>query len=309
MALTDDTSPTRLFVLGTGRSGTTTCAELLSGLPGCRVIHQMQPVLLEEITRYLKGDISHAQMVNLLTTTRAVHLPGGERLSGEVNQRLSFVLPALAEAFPDAKYLWVIRDGRDAVASMHSRQWYHPREAQIRHPDLKQWATNRITADCVGEMTSAGWDGLDSFARCCWYWAYTNRTIEQQARALDLDLRLIRLEQLSEAMPDILAFLGLADLKAPDIPHANRSTASPYARWWRGPTHWSRWTTRQRNTFAEHAGALMDRHYPEWAGQWHSLRSGTVQRLLYHAAKSSCVAACDCSHPLRRRLAPARRAA
>jgi hypothetical protein len=146
----------QVFVVGTGRSGTRTLAALLSSASGCRVVHEQDPPLLAEVCDHLAGRLSRRQMTDVLRRTRSVETIGGERLSGEANQRLSFVLPALAEAFPTARLVWLIRDGRTTVASMHHRKWYHPRETVERPGAVRSWAIHRLRGDEVGDLSGDG---------------------------------------------------------------------------------------------------------------------------------------------------------
>ncbi len=292
-------SAQHLFVLGTGRSGTKTCAQLLSSFQGCRIEHQLRPTLLGEVTDYVGGSMPHQDMVALLRKTRGPGCFGGETVIGESNQRLAYALPALVEAFPSAKYLWVIRDGRDAVASMHHRLWYHPREAQRRHPELSEWVANRIRADWIGEVSTAQWARLDSFARCCWHWAHTNRMIAEVSKKLTLRIRFVRLEQLHEQLPDVLEFLELDQDGPSTVPCVNRSFLSRRGGWWRNPTPHARWSVSQRRIFAMLAADVMDEHYAGWS----SRRQGSLPRdltsTIYRSAKVICTGLASLSRPVR----------
>lgn len=291
-----------LFVLGTGRSGTTTCANLLSRIRGCRITHQMKPTLLREATSYVVGTMSQSEMVSLLHETRGFVQHGGERISGESNQRLAYVLPSLAEAFPTAKYLWVMRDGRDAVTSMHHRFWYHPNEAQLRHQELSDWIINRIRADQVGQMSTSQWEKLDSFARCCWYWAYTNTLIAQTSKKLNLDIHCVQLENLQRDWQTTAQFLGLKEEDLVEIPHSNRSSFAAKSAWWKNPTHWRHWSPSQHRIFAHYCGDVMDEHYPSWATEHRASLFAPTTSFAYRSAKSLCLAMAAVSKPIRNRI-------
>ncbi|MCC6222818.1 MAG: hypothetical protein IT201_04935 [Thermoleophilia bacterium] len=247
--------PTHVFIVGTGRSGTATIADLLSAPPGCVVEHEREPKLLTEVSDYLAGRIEPGEMAELLSRTRNPEAIGGERLSGEANQRLSFVLGPLAEAFPHARLVWLLRDGRTAVASMHHRGWYHPREPEVRSPVVRGWATTRVAGDAVGDVAPDEWERLDAFGRCCWYWSYTGRVIAASSGRLPL-LR-VKLEELAERRLDLAAFLGVAELASAAVPRSNASSSGR-------PTSWRLWSPRQRATFARLCGPVMDEHYPGW---------------------------------------------
>jgi hypothetical protein len=284
----------RLFVLGTGRSGTRSSAALLSRIEGVHVVHQLDPPLLAEVNDHLAGQAARADLVNLLRRTRGGAPDAGIRVAGESNQRLSFILDPLHEAFPRAKYLWVIRDGRDAVASMHHRLWYQPDEARRRPRDLGPWAANRITGDLVGDMSAEAWRSLTPFAKCAWYWAYSNRLIPRQAAALGLDLMAVRLADLARRLPDVLAFIGVPGASITGIVH---SAAAPQ-HWWRRPVRWRHWTAARHVEFEEQAGAVMDDHFSGWRDDApaHPSRS-----LVVRGSRSACCAMADLTRPLRPR--------
>jgi hypothetical protein len=252
--------PTHVFVVGTGRSGTTTIASLASRVPGCVVDHEREPKLLEEVTRYFEGRLQHHELIELLQRTRNPEAIGGTRVAGEANQRLSFVLPALAEAFPQARLVWLLRDGRDAVASMHHRGWYDLRETERGPRATRDWARTRVRGDVVGDLTTAEWEALDAFGRCCWYWSYTNRLIAADADRLGVTILAVKLEELERALPDLASFLGVEELAALSVPKANIASSGK-------PTSWRLWSRRRRAVFERLCGEVMDVHYPGWRGQ------------------------------------------
>jgi hypothetical protein len=273
-------SLTHVFVVGTGRSGTTTIAHLLSKAPGCVVDHEREPMLLDELLAYLDGSMSHTEAVELLRTTRSTAQIGGTRLSGEANQRLSFMLPALADAFPEAKIIWLLRDGRDAVASMHHRGWYHPREAQLRSPVVRGWATTRVRGDVVGDLSSEEWARLDAFGRCAWYWSYAAREIEAHAERLPIRVLTVKLEELGSRLPDIAAFLEVEEIGSLRVSRSNVASSGQ-------PMSWRLWSRKHRDVFDGYCGAVMDRHYPGWRTQMRRNFRSEAHALAVRAALAS----------------------
>ena len=110
------------FVLTTGRSGSKTVAHLLSLVGGFTCLHEPAPELIPESSAYRYGKAPADAVEKLLVETRSPHLDGSEYC--ESNQTLSLVIPALVRAFPQARYIWLIRNGLDMVASAYSKQWY-----------------------------------------------------------------------------------------------------------------------------------------------------------------------------------------
>lgn len=253
----------QVFIVGTGRCGTASLAALLSAIPDGRVVHEITPQLFSEVNASFRGTLSRSALVELLRRTRDPASIGGSALSGEANQRLSFVLPALAEAFPHARVVWLLRDGRDAVASMQRRLWYHPREMALRSRGARPWALHRIQGDDTGDLSPDAWTRLDSFARCCWYWSFTNRLIDHERVRLSLPVLPIRIERLGEVLPELWSFLELRAPLPVKVPHLHSASGG------RSPG-WRLWSPRQRAAFRAHCAMVMDRHYPDWAAtmQW-----------------------------------------
>lgn len=248
--------PRLLYVVGTGRCGTESIADLISALPDCRVDHERQPVLFQESIDYLEKRMTQKAMVDLLRDTRAPETSEAWRVAGESNQRLSLVLPALDEAFPDARYLWMIRDGRATVDSLHQRFWYHSREASLR-PALREWAESRPDGHLLGVLEEDEWRSMDRFARCCWYWTFVNGLIESHSEAVGARMLGVRLEELDSRLGEIAYHVGIPERELEAAPHSNSTRDARRA-------GWTSWSPGQRASFERYAGDAMDCWYPDW---------------------------------------------
>jgi len=82
----------------------------------------------------------------------------------EANVYLGHFIGELREVFPEATIVHLHRDGRDVVRSLLNRSWYDTPEDD-RHPSFDV----------------AGWEGLSSLEKACWYWRLTNEAIAQVA--------------------------------------------------------------------------------------------------------------------------------
>jgi hypothetical protein len=287
---------TQVFVVGTGRSGTATLAHLLSAAPGCRVVHEHEPKLLSELRDFLAGRLSHPEMADLLCRTRSTAAIGGGRLSGEANQRLSLVLPALAEAFPAARLVWVVRDGRAAVASMYHRKWYHPREAAERPAAVRPWAVHRLQGDEVGDLSPSAWARLDAFGRCCWYWAHVMQVVARDAARTGLPTLVLRIEDLEARRHELAAFLGLSPEALPTgARRMNRATGGR-------PLAWRTWSPRQRATFQAFCAQAMSQHYPSWEADMRPTVGDAAYGLVARAVRATSIALASRTRPLRVRL-------
>jgi hypothetical protein len=242
-------------------------AEVLSSVPGLICLHEPDPALILESSGYRYGDVTAAQIATVLKLTRQPRLDG--RTYCESNQTLALMIPVLKETYPQARYIWLLRNGLDVVASAMQKQWYsgfsenHSRYEACT-PLQKAWIDGRIRGDGCGEMSTTEWKHLGRFDKCCWYWRYVNQLIVQDLNIPNLDgYYLLRLETLAQQLPSLLGWMGLETAVTPPIVQQNRAKRPPY--------HWSKWTQSERLAFVYWCGDLMEAFYPEWRkvdGSW-----------------------------------------
>ena len=240
------------FILSTGRCGSTTIAKALSSISGISCIHETEPKLIREAHDYLVGTLDMRTLVEILRKTRT---PADYKSNyGESNQKLSFMVNALRITFPEADYIWLVRNGLDVVASTYYRGWYLPGECH-----LHKWSTYRIQADRLGVMSSTEWNALDNFSKNCWYWAWTNQKIEHDLKMTKARYKLVRLEELSSKLPEVASFLGVNLQKSIEVPVMNVAQKGKGK-----TTKIQYWDSSQRAAFKLWCGPLMDRLYPGW---------------------------------------------
>ena len=257
------------FVLSSGRCGSDTIAGGLSRSPDCCCLHEPAPRMVRDIVEYANGRGDHRELVRLFRITRQP-LRNGKQY-GESCQLLSLIVPVLREAFPEARYLWLVRDGRGVVASSYAWGYYTPVEESLRlgmpHKAV-EWALFRLRGDLCGEMSPAEWDGMSRFEKCCWRWSKVNRIIEAELARLPSEQHmLVRLETLDAQSDRLWPFLGIRPPRRPDF--------SPRNTGYRPTVEWDRWTQGERESFAHLCGDVMDRLYPGWRdaeGRWQKVR-------------------------------------
>ena len=248
------------FVVSTGRSGTTTLAHAVNQVPGVWGVHEPAPVLVREASGYRYGQADRVRLREILRETRQPRRRG--EVYCEVNQAISLLVPVVQEAFPNARFVWLLRNGVDVVASAVQKQWYTGHsENHDRYEDCpdneKMWIDGRIRGDHCREVEAAQWDAMLPFEKCCWYWQYVNRIIESDLRVLAPGRRrTIRLERLADDLPALLRWMGArvpGDLSLPTLNAAKRPVYG-----------WSGWTDAERDVFERWCGEAMDGWYPGW---------------------------------------------
>lgn len=250
------------FVVTTGRSGSHTIARVLSQSPDCICLHEPDPVLVKEATLYHYNVLSHAMMKAILLSTRVPSLHG--KIYGESNQKLSTLIPVLADVFPGSQFVWLVRDGRSVVASTYyAREWYRAVDEVVHHPTpfsipLKEWTWYRLRGDLSGDMTTEEWEAMSRFERNCWLWAYTNKVIQEHLATLSKERwELIHLETLMEQLPDVCRLLGIS---LPTRFERTRQDETTHVK----VKDWFAWSNGQRSAFEHWCGGMMDVLYPGW---------------------------------------------
>ena len=171
-----------LFVLNTGRAGSRSIANVLSQHPELVCTHEPLPRLVEETAEYRYGRLPAADLSAILAETRPPSIDG--RRYAESANRLSLAIPVLASTFPDAQFIWLMRDGREVVSSGMQRGWFDPTVVKDT-----QWERHRLRGDELGEVDPEEWARWSPFRRVCWLWRRTNELIGSDLAARLADHR------------------------------------------------------------------------------------------------------------------------
>jgi sulfotransferase family protein len=112
-----------VFVVGSPRSGTTFTGGAIGSQPGWVDLGEL-PILKAAVPRIweLPVDEQAAEVRRMVEIVRALGLVRGLR-AVEQNPETAYVLAGALEAYPEAKAVHVIRDGRDVVCSLLERGW------------------------------------------------------------------------------------------------------------------------------------------------------------------------------------------
>ena len=246
--------PDICFVASTGRSGSTTIANLLNDHPDIIAKHEPRLSLVKLSTEYAHGILSRAQTKARL---ERMFLDGSvfheDRVYVESDLKYFNLFPILSEIFPEARFVWLVRNGYDVVTSTYARSWFGDSSHPVWNSVPWLFHKYRVQGDHSGDVTPEDWATMTPFQRNCWYWAYVNRTIERDMAEIPGDRTfLLRLEELGSVTDDLLSFLGFGhvDLEARQTNKAFYDKAGP-----------DTWSNTQKADFERICGPMMKRLY------------------------------------------------
>lgn len=196
-----------VFVVGSPRSGTTFLAGAIGSLPGFVDLGEVPPLKAavpelaslqpREAARRLRRILAVARRVGLVGAVRAV----------EQTPELAHLVDVLPIAYPNARIVHMVRDGRDVVCSLLEKPWLRPEQARADDAGISYGSYARFWVEP---------DRRDEFAavsdarRAAWAWRrYVSAARAARSRVIEL-----RYEQMTQE-PDVAARrLGTA-LEAP----------------------------------------------------------------------------------------------
>ncbi len=154
------------------------------------------------VRRYL-GLIESEKTLEILAETHASAI-GYSAAShwGDSSNKLSWLIPELAELFPHAKFVHLVRDGRKVAGSYFRKlgeECYDNRSTRILQahydspshvpappPEKKYWWPVPRREDPIARAFRS----FSQFDRICWHWAEINRVIIESLAALPRERQL-----------------------------------------------------------------------------------------------------------------------
>jgi hypothetical protein len=236
-AVSDATQP--FFIVSSGRSGTAMLHKALSAVADMQHEYMVQITQPLAVRRYLDL-IDSAKALEILTQTHVAAI-GHSSAShwGDSSNKLSWLIPELAQLLPTAKFVHLVRDGRKVAGSYFRKlgeECYDDRSTRIMQahyddpsgtpappPEKKYW----WPVPRRGDSSARAFRSYLQFERICWHWAEINSVIIHSLAVLPREKHVfIRLEELRESPA---AVKGLYDfLKLPYSTDAFAAFARPH---------------------------------------------------------------------------------
>lgn len=210
-----------VFILSTGRSGSNAIAKLLDQHPDAECFHDSFPHIYSYAADVLYGRRTLEEVKSNMYSLYNSCDVGRFKVHGQSEQKLSALIPILAELFPKAKFIWLIRKADSFINSSYLRGWFANSEFGYPEPNPMEFypkentpslfdARHRVNGFKCGAVSSEEWEAMTAFERNCWYWSYWNQKIETELSKIGADRSImVRLNELSIKTKEIFEFVGL----------------------------------------------------------------------------------------------------
>jgi hypothetical protein len=186
-----------VFVVGSPRSGTTFLAGAIGSLAGFVDLGEVAPVKAavpelaalepEEAARRLRKTLAVARRVGLVGSVRAV----------EQTPELAHVASIIPLAYPQARVVHIVRDGRDVVCSLLEKPWLRPEQAKADDAGIAYGSYARFW---VEPERRDEFERVSDARRAAWAWRrYVTAARTMQPAALELRYEAIAADPTSAA--------------------------------------------------------------------------------------------------------------
>ncbi len=210
-----------IFVVGAARSGTTFLGGCLAEIP--EISYHFEPVATKAAARYVYDELwSHAKAKWFYRSVYAwlmrIHGNGDLRFA-EKTPRNCCIIPFLNKAFPDAQFIHIIRDGRDAALSFSKKPWLSAKSANSGKYEPGGYPIGPYARFWVKPERRAEYESTSDLHRCIWAWkGLTQPAIEATEDFSPSKLLEIRYESLGANLEKeakrVLDFLEIRDAKS-----------------------------------------------------------------------------------------------
>lgn len=205
-----------LFVVGAPRSGTSFLGDACGRLP--EFSYHYEPPVTKAAARYVHDGLWGRTRARrfyraVYRWLLAKHLDGDLRFAEKTPQNC-FVMDFLAEAFPGAQFLAIVRDGRDAALSYLAKPWLRADAAASGRRESGGYRLGPFARFWVEPERRSEFEGTADFHRCIWAWRRHTEAALGHAERLGARCLVVRYEQVAAAprreADRILDFLAIA---------------------------------------------------------------------------------------------------
>ena len=201
-----------VFVVGSPRSGTTFLAEAIGTVPGFVDLGEVAPLkaAVPELAALDRAEAAQ-RLRRILAVARRVGLVGSVR-AVEQTPEVAHLVDVVAIAYPAARIVHIVRDGRDVVCSLLDKPWLRPRQEEADDAGVAYGSYARFW---VEPERSREFEESSDARRAAWVW----RSYVTAVRSAATPVHELRYEALAAGDDQVAGALA-AYLEAPVEPLA-----------------------------------------------------------------------------------------
>ncbi|WP_017297397.1 sulfotransferase family protein [Nodosilinea nodulosa] len=175
-----------IFIVGSPRSGTTFLGSCIADIP--EISYHFEPVATKAAARYV-----HSNEWSFSKASRFYHFvygwllrlhADGDLRFAEKTPRNCFLISFLHQAFPDAQFVHIIRDGRDAALSHSKKPWLQAASAESNKRESSGYRHGPYPRFWVESDRAHEFETTSDIHRCIWAWRRHVSAILEQAQTL-----------------------------------------------------------------------------------------------------------------------------
>jgi acetyltransferase-like isoleucine patch superfamily enzyme len=245
------------FVLSTGRSGTKSVAEMLSNHPDVICLHEPRRQLIRLSSELAHGTEDYHDILQEIQDIFTYSYVDKNIVYGESDQKYFNLVPIINELLPGCKFIWLIRNGKDFVASAYARGWYSTEQTINMNPGgriMERYYFYRLNGDkCSDYNLLKPWKSLSPFEKNCWYWNYVNASIEKDLLKLSNEIWIkIKIEDIETRLNDLQNFLDIQEINL-NLIRSNQADYDTY--------NYDEWSIEEKRSFNSICGKNFSRWY------------------------------------------------
>lgn len=213
-----------IFIVGSARSGTTFLGSCLAELH--ELSYHFEPVITKAAVRYVYEGLWKESRAGLFYRTvyawlMRLHFDADLRFA-EKQPRAGLIIPFLFKTFPDAQFVHLIRDGRDAALSWSKQPWLQDAQSGSKGYEPGGYRYGPYARLWVEKERTREFETTTDIHRCIWGWRrLTESVIEFSMRLPGRQYHELRYENLVTNPVDeaerLMDFLGIFAPESRDV--------------------------------------------------------------------------------------------
>ena len=161
-----------IFLIGAPRSGTTFLGACLGVLP--EVSYHFEPIATKAAARCVYEHIWNTEKCiryyrRVYAWLMRIHLDG-DLVFADKTPRNAFIVSFLYHCFPDARFIHIVRDGRDAALSLSERPWLQATQAASLRRETGGYRYGPFPRFWVETDRHDEFESTSDIHRCIWSW-------------------------------------------------------------------------------------------------------------------------------------------